>query len=330
MPTSEHPNQRIDQRPVQLNKRTLKSGDLLFEEGSRGRELFIVQSGRLGVYKKTAEGEAELAVLGPNAMVGEMSLLDNLPRSATIRAVEETTVLVINEGVFQAGLKKAPLWLASIIKIVVSRLRDANKRVDQTVLRDKERGLVSLLLLLLPAHKYEHASMIALSHDQVLVEAYYVCRLKKKEIHRNLDSLVKRNIVQLVEDTERRKHVCLKDLEVLRLFYEYLTLRSQQRTFRELSISAETIALLDNIAYVAQKSGTVAEEGTVLSRNVLLQDLSDKNPDHLDKHLMDLRRRNLINLLPTEGDMSIIFSPTALSRIKKIREWLPAFQMEVG
>jgi CRP-like cAMP-binding protein len=329
MPTSERSKLKVGQRPVQLNTRTLKAGEVLFEEGAEGRELYIIQEGKLGVYKKTSEGETELAVLDKNTMVGEMSLLDNLPRSATVRAVGDATVLVINEGVFQAGLKKAPVWLTSIIKIVVSRLRDANKRVDQTVLRDKERGLVSLLLLLLPGNKYEHEAKVALSYELVLVEAYYVCRLKKRDIEKHLGHLAKRGIIEIAEDAEQKKHVCLNDLEVLKLFYEYLTLKGQQRSFRELSVPKESIAVLDNIAYVAQKSGKVTEEGTVLSRNALLADLSDKNPEHLERHLMDLRRRNLINLLPAEGDMSITFAPATLSRIKKIKEWLPRFEAEI-
>ncbi|MBD3315852.1 MAG: cyclic nucleotide-binding domain-containing protein [Chitinivibrionales bacterium] len=330
MPTSERSKLKAGRRPVQLNTRNLKAGEVLFEEGTTGRELYIVQEGRLGVYKKTTDEEIELAVLEKNAMIGEMSLLDHLPRSATIRAVEDAAVLEVNEGVFHAGLRKAPIWLSSIIKIVVSRLRDANKRADHTVLRDKERGIVSLILLLLPKNKYEHAAKIALSYDLLIVEAYYICRLKKKDIHHELASLAKRGIVSVVEDGERKKHICMNDLEVLKLFFEYLTFKSRQRTFRELTIPDDAIAILDNIAYIAQKSGNVTEDGTILSRNALLEDLSDKNPEHLQKHLVDLRRLNLINLWPSEDDMSIIFRPETLSRIKKIREWLPKFEMEVS
>ncbi len=207
MPSPERSQLKTGKRPQQLVIRTLKEGDVLFEEGSRGRELFIIQEGRVGVYKDTPEGSIELAVVETNGIIGEMSLLDNQPRSATIRAIETAKAVVINEKVFQATLQKAPMWLTSIVKIVVSRLRDANKRVDQTVLRDRERGLLSLLLIHLPEYKYELSSQIALSYDQVVVEAYYVCRLKKKEIEKLIARLGKREIIEVEEDTEHKRHI---------------------------------------------------------------------------------------------------------------------------
>ncbi|MBD3390525.1 MAG: cyclic nucleotide-binding domain-containing protein [Chitinivibrionales bacterium] len=317
-------------RPVQLNVRTLKPGDVLFEEGSRGRELFVVQEGKVGVYKITPEGETELAEIEKNAIVGEMSLLDNLPRSATVRAKVESKVLVVNEAVFHANLSKAPVWLTSIVKIVVSRLRDANRRVDQTALRDRERGLASLLLLLLPQYKYEISSQIALSYDLLVVEAYYVCRLKKKESAKTLSGIEKRGVVEISEDTEHKKHVVVKDMEVLKLFHEYLGLKSEQKKFREAGIPDDVVAVLSNIAYVAQKSGRESEEGVMLSKSALLEDLSDKNPDQLEKSLLDLRRRGLAEVMPQEHDTMIIFQPETLSRIKKIKEWLPKFEMSVA
>lgn len=330
MPSPERSQLKTGKRPQQLVTRTLKAGDVLFEEGSHGRELFIIQEGSVGVYKDTPEGSIELAIIEKNGIIGEMSLLDNQPRSATIRATEPAKAVVINEKVFQATLQEAPMWLTSIVKIVVSRLRDANKRVDQTVLRDRERGLVSLMLILLPEYKYELSSQIALGYDMVVVEAYYVCRLKKKEIEKLIAGLGKREIIEVEEDTEHKRHICFNDLEVVRLFYEYLVLKSQQKKFREMSIPQEAVGVLSNIAYVAQKSGKETPEGTTLSKSAFMADMAEKNPDKIEKMLLDLRRRNLINIMPEGNDTLLIFQQQTLSRIKKIKEWLPRFEMETA
>lgn len=330
MPVSDRSQLKTGKRPQQLNTRVLKEGDILVEEGSHGREMFIIKLGKVGVYKDTPEGSVELAVIDRNGIIGEMSLLDNQPRSATIRAVEKTTVIIIDEKVFNATLQKSPVWLNSIIKIVVSRLRDANRRVDQTVLRDHERGLISLMLVLLPENKYEFSSQIALNYDMVIVETYYVCRLKKKEIEKLFVGIEKREILEIAEDTEQKKHICFKDLEVIKLFYEYLTLKSQQKTFREISIPQDAVGVLSNIAYIAQKSGTETPEGTKLSKSAFMEDMADKDRDKLEKTLLELRRRNLINILPEGADSIIIFKPETLSRIKKIKEWLPRFEMDVS
>jgi CRP-like cAMP-binding protein len=327
MPTEGMSPLKTGQRPIQLNIRSLKPGDVLCEEGTQGRELYIIEDGKLSVYKSTQEGATiELATVGKGNIIGEMSLLDNLPRSASVKAIDPTKVLVINQQVFLQTLLTTPPWLNSIITIIVSRLRDANKRVDASILRDRERGLVCLMLLLLPSYRHEYASTAALDYNLVCVEAFFVCRLRRKEISRLLDQLRDRALISVEEDAAHVKHVCIRDVEVLKLFEEYLILKSQQKTFRESSIPDDSVAMLSNIAYVAQKSGTETDEGIVLSKAALLEDLQDKDAGHLEKNLLDLRRRGLINLMPTDNDTQIIFRKEALSRIKKIREWLPKFE----
>jgi len=321
---------KTGKRPQQPNSKTLDEGEVLFEEGTTGRELYIIQEGDLGVYKDTSEGPVELAVIGKGGIIGEMSLLDKQPRSATIKAVSKSQVAIVNEKVFQAALEKAPMWLTSIVKIVVSRLRDANKRVDQSVLRDRERGLVSLITLLIPDAKYEFSSMSALSYDQVVVEAYYVCRLKKKESQKILASIEKRGIIAIEEDTEHKKHITFVDLELISIYYEFLTLKSQQKKFSEIGIPEESVSLFSNIAYVAQKNGKSVDDGVALSQNFFVKDMSDKKESsETEKMLLNLRRNGLINITPGDGDSTIVFDPNMLSRIKKIREWIPRFEKKV-
>jgi CRP/FNR family transcriptional regulator, cyclic AMP receptor protein len=322
---------KMGQRPIQETIRSCKAGDIVFEEGALGRELFIIQEGAVGVYKNTPEGEVELARIEKGGIIGEMSLLDHMPRSATVRCLENSKFLVINELTFQAALKSVPIWLTSIIKIVVSRLRDANKRVDQAILRDKELGVVSLILQLLPGNKYEFASQIALDYDLILLEAYFVCRLKKKETTKILDLLEKKNIFSRAEDSEHKKHMCIGDVEVVRLFEEYLKLKHQKKTFKELDIPDEAVAILSNIVYVAQKEGVEGAEGTTLLKSFLLKDIDSVNSDHLEKSLLDLKRRNLLNMIPTDqNDFELIFEKEVLSRIKRIKEWVPRFEQEIA
>ena len=321
---------KTGKRPVQQQIKTLSAGEILFEEGSTGRELFIVQEGKVRVYKDSPDGKIELATIEKGGIIGEMSLLDNLPRSATVKACEPAKIIVVNQGMFQSVMQAVPMWLQSIVKIVVSRLRDANKRVDQAVLRDKERGIISLLHLLLPVHKKEIDSCLALDCELLDTEAYFVCRLRKKEVRHIIENTVKRGIFQLGENKEKsKKYIIIKDLEVFQLYEEYLCLKSQKKSFRESAIPEEAVATLSNIAYVAQKSGRETDEGTVLMKSALMEDLSDKDSGRLEKNLMELRRKNCINMLPQGADISILFKKETLSRIKKIKEWLPKFQMDL-
>ena len=315
-------------RPVQQQLRTYKPGDTLFTEGSTGRELFIIHEGTVGIYKDGSDGRIELARVERGGIIGEMALLDALPRSATGIAIDKVTALIIGYAQFQKVMQLIPMWLQSIIKIVVSRLRDANRRVDQSTLRNKERGLIALIRLLFPVAQKIVDSLPALPYDTVVSEAYYICRLRKKEVVKLLDTFEKRSIISIVKENEPA-FIKINDREVLQLFEEYLVLKDQKRTFKEIGIPKDAINMLSNIAYVAQKVGRETEEGTYLQKSALIEDLSLKDTGNLEKQLIDLSRRNLINVLPVEGDTAIIFQKESLSRIKKIQEWLPRFTMEV-
>ena len=58
--------------------------------------------------------------------------------------------------------------------------------------------------------------------------------------------------------------------------------------------------------------------------------IKTQKPDKVEKTLLDLRRRGLLDIMPQDGDEVLVFRPETLSRIKKIKEWLPRFEMDAG
>ncbi len=319
---------KIGKRPHQQQIRNFKAGEALFTEGTTGRELFVIRKGSVGIYRDGPDGRVELAFVSEGGIVGEMSLLDALPRSATVIAREDVSCIVIGYEQYQTVIKTIPVWLRSLIKIVVSRLRDANRRVDQAVARNRQRSFVALIKLLLPSLGRKIDSVPAIPLDTLLAEAWYVCHLKKKESEELIDYIVKRSIIRTVVAGEER-FIGIQDREVLDLFEEYLTLKDRKTTFRELSIPEQSYAVLGNIAYVAQKAGHETEDGTSLMKQALVDDMDGRENDSLDKALLDLRRRGCIIMLPGQNDTEIIFKKETIRRIKKIREWVPRFSQEL-
>lgn len=320
---------KTGKRPVQQQIRSFKAGETLFTEGSTGRELFIIHEGKVGIYKDTPDGRVELAKVERGSLIGEMSLLDTLPRSATVVALDEVKALVIGYAQFQSVMKTIPVWLQSIIRIVVSRLRDANKRVDQTILRNKERGIISLIKLLYPVAAQKVDNRKALLYDMLVIEAFYVCRLKKKDIIQLITNLEKRSVIDVIEE-KNKKYIIINDFNVLDLYEEYLVLKSQKRTFKELTLPKETVSLLSNIVFIAQKKGVATEEGTSLKKSLLHVEATDKKKGSLDKQLLDLRRNNLINLFPNGDETEIVFRKESLARINRIKEWIPRFEKDLS
>ncbi|MFP4416569.1 MAG: Crp/Fnr family transcriptional regulator [Chitinispirillaceae bacterium] len=326
MQTSRRSQLKTGRRPLNRATRTFKDGEVICEEGSLGREMFIIEKGSVGVFKNGENGRVKLATVGENGIIGEMSILDNLPRSATVIAQQQTSVTLINESIFKNTLQKAPIWLTSIVKIVVSRLRDANRRASQSPLRDKKLGILSLIRLLLSESGCQIEEKQALSLNVLLLEAFYVSRLSKKEVNDLLEGLQRRQIIEIVQGSDKAGYIRITDREALDLYHEYLELRRRKKTFREASLHQQTVTTLSNIAYLAQKSGRPTEDGVVLSKSILVQDFSDKKNGSLDSHLIELKRLGVLYTMPEQDDTLIVFHPETVRRIGKIKEWLPRFK----
>ncbi len=115
-------------------------GTLLFHEGDPGREMFIIQKGKVQVRKKVGAGEKILTELGEGEFFGEMALLEGLNRSATVEVIEDSKILVINPGTFESLLKSNIEIAIKMLKKMAARLRTADERLETTFLESqKER-----------------------------------------------------------------------------------------------------------------------------------------------------------------------------------------------
>jgi len=114
-----------------------KQGDIIFSENSSCDGMYIIDSGHVRVFKTTKVGdsikEVELCKLGPKAMFGEMAMIDENRRSASVQAVEPTACTLITKKIFEDQLSRIPPWMVNMIKILVSRLRDTNEKLRHMV-----------------------------------------------------------------------------------------------------------------------------------------------------------------------------------------------------
>lgn len=99
------------------------AGETLMREGDRGQELFILVSGKATVTR----GGTTIATLGPGDFVGEMALIDDKPRSATVTADEDLSVLAISVQEFKPLLQAVPDMAEKLLKSLARRLRAADE-----------------------------------------------------------------------------------------------------------------------------------------------------------------------------------------------------------
>ncbi|MDN3543410.1 MAG: Crp/Fnr family transcriptional regulator [Roseateles asaccharophilus] len=118
-------------------KRRFKRGELIVEQGTKSNALFILLNGRARVLTADNRGrEVILAVLQPGDYVGEMSLIDNEPHSATVRAEVQTDMLVLGRQEFARCLPESSSMAYGILRGLVARLRNADRQIESLALLD--------------------------------------------------------------------------------------------------------------------------------------------------------------------------------------------------
>jgi CRP-like cAMP-binding protein len=111
-------------------------GESIFRKGDVGAELYVVLEGEIRVHLDHDGHEVTLARHGPSKVVGEMSVFDDQPRSASAQATEDTTVRVLRRDRMQAIVHEHPEVLMEFIKNLSQRLRVMNEQLESTSVDD--------------------------------------------------------------------------------------------------------------------------------------------------------------------------------------------------
>ena len=108
-----------------------KSGEIIIRENDQGETAYVIESGRVEVTKDLQGKNIHLAYLYPGETFGEMSIIDDKPRSATVTAADDTEVHVIARDQFLETLNSNPEVALKLLKTVFERLREAIAMIAQ-------------------------------------------------------------------------------------------------------------------------------------------------------------------------------------------------------
>lgn len=104
---------------------TFKKGDVIFEEGSCSDSVYIIEEGEVEIAHLKHDGSLHiLGILRGNDIFGEMGLIDDMPRSATAKALTDCRISIINKSKFDTLIQQQPELLKPILMILSQRLRE--------------------------------------------------------------------------------------------------------------------------------------------------------------------------------------------------------------
>ena len=137
----------LDKLSKVASRKRVERGASVVRAGEVTDSLYILLSGRAKVTNTDEEGrEIILAWLGPSEFFGEMGLLDGSPRSANVVAAEACELMFLSKDAFQRCLQDNFQVAQKLMKILVQRLREADRKIESLALLDVYGRVARLLL----------------------------------------------------------------------------------------------------------------------------------------------------------------------------------------
>jgi len=109
-----------------IETRRVRAGGVIFREGERADELFVIKSG----YVRIQVGNRAMADLAADNIFGEMALIDSEPRCATAMAITDVELVPISEKQFLFLVSQTPYFALKLMRVLAQRLRATNKALD--------------------------------------------------------------------------------------------------------------------------------------------------------------------------------------------------------
>jgi serine/threonine-protein kinase len=119
---------------LHLPRRAHAAGDLIIREGEAGDAAYIIVSGQCRAFRQIGEQQETLETMGPGDVFGEMALLLDEPRAASVEAVEAATLLVLDRATLSEGLGVEG-WTGALVRALAERFRDLERTVRSSGLR---------------------------------------------------------------------------------------------------------------------------------------------------------------------------------------------------
>ena len=190
---------------------SLRRGEVLFNEGDGGTELYVVIDGKVKLGRTSPDGrENLLAILGPGQMFGELSFFDPGPRSATATAVTEVEYRSLGHEALSPFLEQHPGVAKALLNQLAGRLRRTNEVVGDLVFSDVPGRVAKALLDLASRFGRRADDGIHVNHDLTQEELAQLVGASRETVNKALADFASRGWLRL-----EPRSVVILDLERL-------------------------------------------------------------------------------------------------------------------
>jgi len=330
--------------------RSLKTGEILFNDGGPAESLFIIQRGQIRLFKPKGKGFIEIGVLRAGEVIGEMAYFDDdgsgKKRSCSASAITGVEIVEISFLAFGKTMQSLNPWFKTIINTLATRLRKTNTRIkeledNQTASYRKNVGtyefmkpievmrILGTLFLVFKAHGEVRGQALSVNRKSLTLYTSDMYQIMEAKLESILTLLVSLKLMEIKEDEDQLPNLLLlKNIELIRqIFIFYNTERHlpDDKKMRisdkcELIISKMIEKLPANPVIDIPHLQSTEEHKPKFSKyyvlNPVIDDMKAKNitlnPDHLD----DGKSAGLFgHVLMKEGS---VFVEADMGKVQKI------------
>ncbi|HXK23008.1 MAG TPA: Crp/Fnr family transcriptional regulator [Myxococcota bacterium] len=176
-------------------QRTLAPGEVVFDEGDPADRLYVIRSGEVELVRENAAGKRAVARLGAGDFFGELGVVLGAPRTARAVAVSQTRLIALDRTTLEGMIVDQPEIAIRMIRVLVSRLIEAERRLAGLGVDDLLRPVVRALL--------RHGRPEGKAGLRVAIRLREIAEtagLSMLEAHRAVHQLLERELLELVND----------------------------------------------------------------------------------------------------------------------------------
>ncbi len=175
-----------------------KKNSIILSEDDTGSALFVIAKGKVKISRRSNDDkEVILAILGESDFFGEMSLLDGMTRSATVVAIEDSRLFIIQRSEFLDLLKKYPEVSIALLTELTKRLRASSMKIKALSLKDAEGKVATVLLQLADEVGKIRQGLVEIENLPYQQELANMAGTSRETISRTLHAFAKKGLVEL-------------------------------------------------------------------------------------------------------------------------------------
>ena len=176
----------------------IRKGEVIFNEGEPGDSLYIILSGKIKLGRRAADGRQNLVmVMGPSDMVGELSLFDPGPRTATATAVTDARLARLRKQSLRPWLTNRPEISEQLLRVLARRLRRTNDALADLIFTDVPGRVAKNLLQMAGKFGSREGGVLRVTHDLTQEELAQLVGASRETVNKALADFASRGWLRL-------------------------------------------------------------------------------------------------------------------------------------